>query len=172
MGEDKGTSKDLFPLSEIMKEYKGTSKDLSFDEDFIEKLLKTQKDDPMCYTILALLMPMRICTDVLHKDHLHPAAAFLPRRLDAHKFLSDNHTLRKYYENPENWNTIPNLHLLDGALNRSKTDGPLEDWVRSQNVSISMLAVPKDAPLDFASFPKFIEMRAANLTSILEKLGS
>lgn len=165
---------DKFPLLAIVEAYKGTNKDLIFDDDFIDQLLETQKDDPMCYTILALLMPTRICTSLtgLHKDHLHPAAEFKAERLDQRKELfKDKPEKRSFFEKPENWNTIANLHLLDGAMNQSKQDTPLEDWIKSQNVALPVLLIPTETPLDFESFPSFIEKRRIELIRVLKQLG-
>lgn len=165
-------SGDTFPLQSIINEYKGKTKDLAFDEDFIDRILKIQKDDPKCFTVLALLMPDRICTSILHKDHLHPAAEFTTERLNQRPFLSHDLELRKFFENHENWNSVANLHLLDGSMNQSKQDNPLADWLNSQlGLTASMLLIPNDAPLDFESFPKFIEKRTAQLASTLKQLG-
>ena len=40
-----------FPHDLIVKELKGTTKDMTFDDDYIENLLLTQKDDPLCFSI-------------------------------------------------------------------------------------------------------------------------
>jgi uncharacterized protein with ParB-like and HNH nuclease domain len=163
---------ETFPLHAIVREYKGTNKDLIFDEDFIERQLKTQKDDPMCYTILALLTPDRICTSMLHKDHLHPASAFSAEHLQQQPFLVSNTAMAKFFGNPENWNSVVNLQLLDAAQNISKQDRPLADWLENEPwLSKAMLSIPDDAPLDFPSFPEFITKRKAEMVSTLKKLG-
>jgi Protein of unknown function DUF262 len=162
----------FFPLGAIISSFKGTNKDLAFDEDFIDRLLKTEKDHPSCYSILALVMPERVCTTALHKDHLHPAAAFSPERLDEQDFLHGNLALRVFYESPQNWNTIANLHLLDGALNQSKQDQPLLEWFTEQPLSLDMLMIPPQASLEFTDFPDFMKARAEFLTMKLKALGN
>jgi hypothetical protein len=163
---------DGFPLQAIINEYKGKTKDLSFDEEFIARLLKTQKDDASCYAILALLMPDRICTGILHKDHLHPAAEFTAERLQSRKLLATNPELRKFFENPENWNGIANLHLLDGAMNQSKQDQPLAEWLADQRgLTPAMLMIPTETKLDFESFPIFVQNRTAYLSAALKTLS-
>ena len=116
------TNLNHFPLNEIIENYRGTTKDLVFDDDFIDRLLKTQKQDPSCFPILALLFPDLDYTRSLDIDHLHPAAAFTKESLDTIRFRGDQH--RSFFENSENWNGIVNLHLLDSSLNRSKQDMP------------------------------------------------
>ena len=163
---------NTFPLQEILEEYRGKSKDIEFDDSFIERTLKTQKDDPKCYMLLALLMPERIFTSILHKDHLHPAVEFSSDRLNLRSFLSKNSELKAFYSNPENWNGIANLHLLDSSINQSKLDAPLADWLKSQKVvTLDMLLITTTTPLNFESFPKFIEQRTIQLTTALKKLG-
>lgn len=69
-----------FPLDEIVTDYRGAAKDLTFDDDFIDRLLKTQKDDSSCFSIPALLFPDLDFTRSLDIDHLHPAASFRKKR--------------------------------------------------------------------------------------------
>ena len=66
---------DGFPLQQIIDAARGTTRDLRFDTEFIENLLRTQKGDPSCYAILALLQPGLDINQILHLDHLHPAVA-------------------------------------------------------------------------------------------------
>ena len=162
-------NKATFPLNEIVEEYRGKSKDIEFDDSFIERTLKTQKDDPKCYMLLALLMPERIFTSILHKDHLHPAAEFSSERLIKRSFLSKNPALKEFYLNSENWNSIVNLHLLDASMNQSKLDTALADWLTQHpTMTPAMLLIDANTPLDFESFPKFIEQRTIQLTTALK----
>ena len=158
-----------FPLDEIVTEYRGTAKDLTFDDDFIDRLLKTQKDDSSCFSILALLFPDLDFTQSLDIDHLHPAASFRKENLDVY-FCSNNLGGRPFYENPENWNGIANLHLLNSSKNKSKQDEPLEQWLARQNgTKAEDLLIPTGTNLTFAAFEAFVEARTAFLK---QKLGS
>jgi len=158
-----------FPLDEIVTDYRGTAKDLTFDDDFIDRLLKTQKDDSSCFSILALLFPDLDFTQSLDIDHLHPAASFRKKRLDAHVGFN-NPGGRYFYENPENWNGIANLHLLNSSKNKSKQDEPLEQWLARQNgTKAEDLLIPTGTNLTFVAFEAFVEARAAFLK---QKLGS
>lgn len=165
------TNLNHFPLNEIIEHYRGTTKDLVFDDDFIDRLLKTQKDDPSCFPILALLFPDLDYTRSLDIDHLHPAAAFTKESIDTIPFLSAPR--RSFFENPENWNGIANLHLLDSSLNRSKQDMPLETWFDTQNnTNLENLLIPDRTKLDFESFEEFIRDRADCLKKRLRSLVS
>jgi hypothetical protein len=161
-----------FPLSIIADMYRGTAKSLDFDDDYIDRLLKTQKDDGSSYLIISLLSPDLDYTRSLDIDHLHPAAAFSKERLDACEFLKDKPDLRSFYENPETWNSIVNLQLLDSSKNRSKQDTPLSDWVKEPGgPRISDLNIEPDTDLSFSAFKEFIEARTEFLKKRLKNLA-
>jgi uncharacterized protein with ParB-like and HNH nuclease domain len=159
-----------FPLDKIVNASRGTAKDLTFDDDFIDRLLKTQKDDSSCFSILALLFPDLDFTQSLDIDHLHPAASFKKKRLDAHVGFS-NPTGRSFYENPENWNSIVNLHLLNSSKNKSKQDQPLDQWLAKQNgMKAEDLLIPTGTNLSLDEFESFVEARTTLLKQKLSLL--
>ena len=158
-----------FPLDEIITDYRGTTKNLVFDDDFINRLLKTQKEDTSCFSILALLFPNLDFTQSLDIDHLHPAASFRKERLDSHGSFG-NPGGRTFYENPENWNGIANLHLLNSSKSKPKQDVPLDQWLTKQNeAKAEDLLIPTGTDLSFGAFESFINARA---TFLKQKLGS
>lgn len=162
---------DGFPLDKILAGYRGTARDLTFDDVFVDRLLITQKDDPNCYSILALLQPDVDIQQILHADHLHPAADFSKDRLDKREFLTGNPDLRAFYEDRENWNSVSNLWLLTESENTSKQDKPLKDWLepRLGKTTLDPL-IPTDTSLDFVDYKDFIEKRRAFLEAKLEGL--
>lgn len=162
-----------FPLFEIISEYRGKNKDLIFDDDFIKLLLKTQKDDSSCFMILALLMPDLDFSRSLERDHLHPAADFDENHLKNFDFLKSNSELLISYSNKDNWNSIVNLHLLDASRNRSKQRTALKNWLEnSPQITLESLLIPAGTPLEFESFPEFVEKRSKHLFSMLKNLGT
>lgn len=165
-----GMNEGNFPLPAIIKAFSGTTKNLQFDDDFIARLLKTQKDDPSCFSVLALLMPDLDYTRALEKDHLHPASAFSAKKLDEHTFLKDNPELMAFYLDKENWNGIVNLHLLERSRNQSKLDAPLAEWQQQQKIELDNLLIPDNTSLDFKEFRSFVENRSQHLSSILGKM--
>ena len=77
---------------------------------------------------------------------------------------------RIFYENPENWNGIANLHFLYSSKNKSKQDEPLEQWLKRQNeTKAEDLLIPTGTDLSFGAFESFVEARA---TLLKQKLGS
>ena len=165
-----GLNQSTFPLNEIIEDYRGEPKDLVFDDDSVERLLKTQKDDPSCFSILALLSPDLDYTRSLDIDHLHPVAAFSEKSLDATPLLA-NPNSRSFFENRENWNGIVNLHLLNSSRNKSKQDTPLKEWFAEQkDMKPEDLLIPAGTELAFESFEKFIGARSAYLKQKLRSL--
>ncbi|MDN5746235.1 MAG: hypothetical protein L0H31_14110, partial [Nocardioidaceae bacterium] len=160
---------DGFPLDKILAGYRGTARDLNFDEVFVDRLLTTQKEDPNCYSILALLQPDVDIQQILHADHLHPAADFGKDRLDKRDFLTGSPELRAFYEDRENWNGVSNLWLLTESENTSKQDKALKDWMepRLGKTTLDPL-IPPDTSLDFKDYKDFIEQRRAFLKTKLE----
>lgn len=65
--------------------------------------------------------------------------------------------------NDSYWNSILNLQLLNGDLNRSKKDSSLEEWVNKNNIKNSELYLDENINLDIKNFPEFIENRKINL---------
>lgn len=165
-------SNEHFPLNDIVTEYKGTNKDIVFDDEFIDRLLATQYDDQMCFSILALLFPDLDYSKAKHIDHLHPASAFNKKSLEESLVLSQNPELRTIYENKENWNSIVNLYPLDASLNSSKKHLPLKDWIEKEDVPIRKedLMVSSDIDLSFSNFKVFIDNRREHMKSKLLNL--
>jgi hypothetical protein len=161
-----------FPLTEIVTELRGRTKDLDFDDDFIDRLLKTQKDDASCFSILALLFPDLDYSQALDIDHLHPAVAFSKKNLDSLGVLNNSNS-RAFYESRENWNSITNLHLLNSSKNKSKKDVSLENWISKQTgLRQEDLLIPTGTDLSFSAFELFINSRRKFLKQKLHSLVS
>ena len=156
----------IFPLERIKDEFKGNpAKNLSFDDDFIEGLLTTQKDASDCFTILSLIYShLNFGNQEYHKDHLHPASYFYNSKKE--DYLSEEDF--KFYTDPTNWNSILNLQLLNGTLNQSKLDKPLKNWVNNNSIDILNQLIP-NVSLEIVDFKLFIEARKKLLIDQLKK---
>ena len=157
-----------FPFEDVKEEFKSNpAKNLSFDEEFIDGILTIQKDAPNCYPVLALLYShLNFETQTFHKDHLHPANYF--QRLKKSDFTDD--AKYAFYKNPDNWNSIANLQLLNSSLNESKQDIPLDDWVKGKGIDRDNQLIPKDVSLDVADFEDFISKRKTYLKEKLKEM--
>lgn len=159
---------NLFPFEQIQAAFAtNDAKSLSLSDEVIDDILKTQKDSPSCYAILALLYPHLYYDTVLYdKDHLHPASMFekltevdIP---DREKYL--------FYTNPENWNSILNLQLLSFSTNRSKSDEGLKEWVENNQIDRATQLIPTDASLEFDDFQDFITKRKELLKDTIKSI--
>lgn len=163
---DANISKDEFPFEQIKAEFANSdAKSLSFSDEVIDDILKTRKNDPYCYLILALLYShLHYDTARYHKDHLHPASKFGKLK------ESDFATPEKYqfYTNPENWDSVLNLQLLSGPTNESKNDESLKDWVEKENVDLKLHLIPEDVSLEFDDFEAFIAKRKELLVKTIK----
>ena len=150
-----------FPFEEIKEAFKGNqAKSLSFNEEVIDGLLGLHKDDPSCYPVMALIYShLDFGNQVYHKDHLHPAAYFV--YLKKEPWMSEEDY--SFYKNSENWDTMPNLQLLNGTLNESKNAKPLDEWINERNIDLDNQLIPKDVSLDVKDFRDFITKRKALL---------
>jgi hypothetical protein len=172
-GEPIKPSIQQFPANEIYGELK---RDMSVGDEFIEELLKTQKDDRYAFPILALLYPnLDYRNHDFHKDHLHPISGF--NRKSIEKMGLDDTTTQRFLS-PEWNNSIVNLQMLDSNENKSKQDRSLDDWVTFETQRKDRVAfldrqlIPEDVSLAFADFIPFAERRremlAARLKDILK----
>ena len=164
-------SNDIFPLKELIESFRGSDRNFTFDDDFIEGILKTQKDSPLCYPILTLIYShMNFENDKYHKDHLHPAAAFSEKRLLEHFGSKEN--IPSVYLDKEYWNGIVNLQLLNSGLNVSKNDIDLKIWLKDAKVNKETQLIPDGISYDFNDFAAFYEARKKLLKERLKKMTS
>jgi len=159
----------IFPFEEIKARFAGdASKNLAITDELVDGWLSIQKDAPMCYTVLALLYSHLNfdSQEKFHKDHLHPSSYFLG--LKKTDFADEKDY--EFYTNPENWNSIINLQLLNSLLNESKQDATLKDWVKDNNISLENQLIPTGVSLDVYDFKLFVEERKKLLAKRLKKI--
>ena len=144
------------------------SKDTSISDEFIERLLSTQKEDHYTFSILSLLFPnLDYKNNKFHLDHLHPASDY--------DNLSEN---QKEKYSWSKFNSIDNLQMLDANENMSKSNQSLSCWVENSTVlkdrqTFLLEHLIPDVELDLNNFDQFIDKRsellALKLKSILLK---
>lgn len=165
----------LFPKALISNKLKGTTKDMTMDDDYIDNLLLTQKDDGLAFTILSLLYPnLDYKNGNFHKDHLHPEKHFKNDKYLKKENISPNKY--DFYFDRLNWNSILNLQMLDANENMSKQDKNLKNWVEyeatKQSYTVAKFCEEHVIPniLEFNDFEMFIEERRKLLRDILKNL--
>jgi uncharacterized protein with ParB-like and HNH nuclease domain len=147
-----------FPFAEIVKEFSADpAKNLSFDDAFLEELLKTQYESSESYLILSLLYPhLDYFNQNTHKDHMHNAEIF--RNLNANLERVPGADI-DFYKDSSNWNSILNLQMLNSVLNQSKKDKLLKDWASSSTIDFESQIIPRNIDLDISNFKQFIGER-------------
>lgn len=163
-----------YPFIQIQQKLKGTTKDMTIDDDFIDNLLKNQKDSGLTFSILSLLYPnLDYKNGDFHKDHLHPHSYFKLKTLKEKDIKEDKFS---FYLDPENNNSILNLQLLDANENESKQDKNLKEWVieesKKQNISVEKFCENHLIPniLEFDKFTDFVKKRKELLKNILKDI--
>lgn len=163
-----------FPYDLIVNKLKGTTKDMTFDEEYIENLLLTQKDDSLCFSILAILYPHLDYNNAnFHKDHIFAESLFSKTKL---KSIGISEEQLDFYLNKDNFNGILNLQFLDANENESKKDMTLKDWVKkeSRNKALSQKEFCDRHLLpeifELKEFPDFIAARKKMLKDKLNNL--
>lgn len=165
---DKNLSEETFPLRQIIERYKATNKDLRFDEEYIDSLLDIQHGEGRCRALLHLLFPEMNATEVFHIDHLHPKSSFEEKKLKKLAFLQNDENLFNFYNDPQHWNTIPNLHLLNDSQNMSKKDCSLKEWIEDRNTYLTDKdLLVEGINLEFSEFKHFYEQRREALKNRL-----
>ena len=102
-------------------------------------------------------------------DHLHPAASFSKKRL-IDTFGSEEAIPSEYYTNPDYWNGVVNLQLLNSGLNESKKDTSLEDWIKQNKVNKETQLIPSNVSYAFKDFVSFYDTRKAIIVNRLKKI--
>ena len=159
---------NVFPLEDIKDAFKeNPSKNLSFDVEFINGLLSLHKDDLSCYPVMALIYShLDFGNQTYHLDHLHPKSYF--ENLKKTEEMSEEEF--RFYKDSSNWDTIPNLQMLNGILNESKNATPLKEWIVVNKVDLDNQLIPKDLSLDIKDFKNFITKRKETLKERLIKI--
>ena len=156
-----------FPFEKIKEEFRNNPvKNLSFDDEFIEALLTTQKDAPECFPTLALIYSHFNFNQKYHKDHLHCAKSF--ENIKREDYQTDEDF--SFDSDRLNWDSIANLQLLNEVENMSKGATPLEEWVNTNNISKSDKFIPDDVSLKRSDFKTFIEKRKELLKNHLKNM--
>jgi hypothetical protein len=148
---------EIFPAKQIATRLSRTNKSISVDEEFVQGLLYTSKDNRYAFAVLALLFPhLDYKNRDFHLDHCHPLSHFNEKKLKAKGIvLNDGNT--EYYTDWDYFNSIINLQMLDGNENKSKGAKDLKNWVEETSPSLSKHYLPKE--LELTDFPIFVKKR-------------
>ncbi len=99
---------------------------------------------------------------------MHPRVVFEdPSRLSALDLTPEQ---TQFFTDPQNYNSVLNLQLLESVENAAKNDAPLADWAQSRGFKNYELLVEPNMSLDIKDFEAFIESRKRVLKNRLKGL--
>lgn len=104
-----------FPDAELRRVMDGRGKSLSFSPAEIDDLLTVEYGDKRTFGLLSLLFTFVSLRNHHHVDHIFPVSRFTPTRLKRAGIDAD-----KIEELAKRANALPNLQLLEGAVNNEK----------------------------------------------------
>ena len=156
-----------FPSAKLEAEMRPRGKSLKFEEEEFQDLVES-KD--RTFTLLALLYPFaNLRTTKFHIDHVFPKSRFSSRRL-REASVSEN-DIPGFQDRADR---LPNLQLLVGEANESKSDKLPKQWMHETfGAKAAEYAERHDlgeVPADMAGFNVFYEARRDRLLAKLRGL--
>jgi hypothetical protein len=145
-----------FPSEAIEREMRTRGKNLSFSDEEIEELADTKYGNRDLFGLMTLMFPFIDTRNQFHIDHVFPRSAFYANRLRALGLSTE--TIDSWTELKER---LPNLQLLAGPDNQSKSGKLPEQWLtetftgeepRNQYISQHLLGDPNTDLKDFEVF--------------------
>ncbi len=164
---------ESFPVESLRHVMTQRGKSLTFEAPEIEDLLHMEYGDKRMFALLSLLFPFVDLRNQFHVDHVFPISRFTRVRLGKSDF--DEPQIEEMMRRA---NELPNLQLLEGAINVEKKDVLPADWLdkrflddasRSNHRSNHVLG---DIPADLQGFNSFHEARRDALRTRLTGLLS
>lgn len=167
----KAKGQEEFPVKALRRTMEGRGKSLRFQEAEIDDLLHLPYGDRRTLPLLSLLFPFIDLRHEMHVDHVFPISRFTPKRLEKAGYDED-----EAWESQEHANALPNLQLLEGAVNKEKQAALPAAWLvknkpdasaRAQHVQAHLLG---KLPDDLDGFARFFDKRREMLRGRLENL--
>jgi hypothetical protein len=162
---------DRFPLEEIEAEMARRGRSLRFDEEEIQDLVDVSYGDRRTFSLLALLYPFVDLRNQFHVDHIFPRDAFRKRALRKLELSDEDIDLLQVRKDG-----LPNLQLLEGAINQAKQDRSPHEWLArhvpdeaARTEYMRRHDLP-DLPEDLRGFNAFYEERRERMAERLRRL--
>jgi len=162
-----------FPVDQVRFVMSQRGKSLTFEAAEIEDLLHVEYGDKRTFPLLSLLFPFVDLRNQFHVDHIFPLSRFTPARL-----LKQGIAAVEAEVIAKNVNQLPNLQLLDGAVNNEKRAALPAAWLTAhfQEPTAQQHYCTKhdlgEVPPDLSGFKEFFAARQERLrTKLIELLG-
>jgi Protein of unknown function DUF262 len=115
-----------FPVGAIEKRMAARGKSLTFSYTEIEEFCNLSYGSKGTFAVLALLFPHVDTRNLHHVDHVYP------RSLLSHAALKkDGFSAQEIFDLMGRKHLLPNLQLLEGPVNISKSDTPPAQWAQA-----------------------------------------
>jgi hypothetical protein len=163
---------DRFPAIELRQVMTQRGKSLTFEPPEIEDMLHMEYGDRRMFALLSLLFPFVDLRNQFHVDHVFPVSRFSRARLLKAGLPEDalNALIRRACE-------LPNLQLLEGAMNNEKRALMPTEWLAkycpdpSTGQHYRDKHLIGDLPADLHGFDAFYAARRGKLrTKLIEML--
>lgn len=157
-----------FPVMEIRNVMTQRSKSLTFEAAEIEDLVHMEYGDRRTFALLSLLFPFVDLRNQFHIDHVFPSSRFSRPQLRRSGIQEDRLSVLG-----QRVNQLPNLQLLEGAINNDKRASMPAEWLakhcpdmvaQERYREIHLLG---DIPADILTFEIFFEARRDRLRTRL-----
>ncbi|MBM7839582.1 uncharacterized protein with ParB-like and HNH nuclease domain [Alkalihalobacillus xiaoxiensis] len=160
-----------FPLKELLELKLPGNKSLKMSNEDLDEILEYKKS-AYTFMVLSLLYPnLRYDQISFHQDHIHPSSFFTDSKLKKYHIPNEKWDEWKDYKD-----TLPNLQMMEGKENISKSKKPVKKWLE-ENTKLgdkikyrSDNYIPMDADLDFFEFEAFYESRKKLLKKELSNI--
>ncbi|WP_336724679.1 DUF262 domain-containing protein [Cellulosimicrobium cellulans] len=159
-----------FPAVEIERRMAARGKSLVLTEEQVDDLLNLQFGGTRTFALLAAIFPHVDTRNLHHVDHVFPAALLTKQKLRAAGL--DPERVEEYVDARDR---LPNLQLLEGADNMSKSDKIPADWaVEHYGESTELAAYLSrnslpELPSSVEDFAPFVEARRELLAALIRR---
>ncbi|GAA3840562.1 DUF262 domain-containing protein [[Pseudomonas] carboxydohydrogena] len=162
---------EAFPVEQLRQAMSQRGKSLTFEPAEIEDLLHLEYGDKRTFPLLSLLFPFVDLRNQFHVDHVYPISRFTPARLQKQGFSGADAEVMAQHAN-----TLPNLQLLEGAINNEKKASLPTAWLSTHfpdstsQVHYRTKHELGDLPADLEGFEAFYAARRDRLRKKLVDL--
>ena len=161
--------KQEFSFDQLLITELPRDKSLEITEEGIEELLEIKKSS-LSFVVLTHLYPYLKYSQIkFHQDHIFPASLFANRKLKKYGVLKS-----KWAYLQEIKDTLPNLQIMEGKENESKSNMPFNEWLKKNIRDISKFKrdnyIPPNIKLEHKYFENFYNKRKEILRNKLKKI--
>ena len=159
--------RESFPSEQLEATMRASFKSLTFEKEEFEDLVESKA---RTFTLLSLLYPFADLRHKFHIDHVFPRSRFSSTRLRRAGVAKDD--IPEFQDRADR---LPNLQLLVGEANESKSDMLPQQWMSASFDAQAMRQYTErhdlgEVPADITGFNVFYEARRDRLLGRLRRL--